>query len=309
MTICSCYVGCDISKAHLDIFDPQDGRAARIANRPDAIASYLEGLAGREVFFVFEATGGYDRALRFALAAAGVRGARVNPTAAKRFAQATRRKAKTDALDARMLSDLGARLTPAADPVPCEKRERLGLLHKRRDQLVDMRKGERTRLKELGDAFIIASVKTLIDKLDAMIAEMEAEIAALTASDGVMRRAAALMRTAPGVGPVTATTLIALMPELGRVSPKRIASLAGLAPFNHDSGALRGRRCISGGRRRVRHALYMAALSAIRSNERYRGLYEDIAKRAGAKKIAIIAVARKLLTHLNAMIRSQKQWA
>lgn len=308
MTIHPCYIGCDISKAHIDFFDPECGRVSRIANRPEAIGEMLAGFAERSVFFIYEATGVYDKALRFALAEACIAGSRVNPTAAKRFAQATRRKAKTDALDARMLSDLGQRLTPSADPAPCPARERLGVLHRRRDQLVSMRAKEKVRLKDGDDAVVCASIKTMIEMLTGQIKDLAVQISALLDSRDDMRCAQALLLTAPGVGPVTATTMIALMPELGNASPKNIASLAGLAPFNHDSGKLRGKRCISGGRRRVRHALYLAALSAVRYCERYRRFYENLCRRCAAKKIALIAVARKLLIALNAMIRDQKQF-
>lgn len=309
MTIHPCYIGCDISKSHLDIFDPSTNRTERIANGEEAIVAWLTGLAGRNVFIVYEATGAYDRALAHGLAAAGLPGHRLNPTRARRFAQLTGRKAKTDALDARMLADLGRRFTPPADPPPCARRERLSLLHKRRDQLVDLRKIERTRLKGITDEVVKASIDQVIGMLDAQIADIEAGIDRLISADTDMRARAALLRSAPGVGPVTATTLLALMPELGSLTPKEVASLAGLAPFNHDSGTLKGRRCISGGRRRVRHALYMAALAATRRGNRFKTFYDKICARHPARKVALIAVARKLLTVLNAMIRDQKKFA
>ena len=306
MTIPEAYIGCDVSKAHLDFFDPKTQRARRIANDTAAISACLEDFAGRSVFVVYEATGAYDRRLAHALAGAQIPSCRINPTRARRFAQATGRKAKTDPLDARMLADLGARLTPEADILPCAAREQVGLLHKRRDQLVDMRKIERTRMREAADDRLRRSFSDMIGVLDEQIAAIEAAIEALIAGDEEMRRKHALLQSAPGVGPVTATTLLALMPELGALGPKAAASLAGLAPFNHDSGAMKGRRCISGGRRRVRCALYMAAMAAARNSLRFKTFYDALCARNPARKVALIAVARKLLTALNAMLRDNK---
>ena len=309
MTIPFCYVGCDISKHFLDIFDPVHGSVRRIENTPAAIDAWLSALADRTAFVVFEATGHYDNALRHGLARADIPGARVNPMMARRFAEARGRRAKTDMLDARMLADLGARFQPAPDAPPCAHRERLALLAKRRDQLVAMRKTEKTRLKEMRDPVASACIEEMIDYLDTRIDALEADIQALINRIETIAEDVSLLRTAPGVGPVAALTCVALLPELGRLSPNKIAALAGLAPFNHDSGAKKGRRAIAGGRRRVRQALYMAALGAIRSCKRYKTFYEALVSRAPAKKVAIIAVARKLLTHLNAMMRDRKIWA
>lgn len=309
MTVSHITIGCDIAKHHLDFFDPQDGTVLRIANVCNAINGYLAGLAGRRVMVVYEATGSYDRLLRHALARVGLAGARVNPTMARRFAQACGRRAKTDALDARMLAELGEKLKPAVDAPPCKKRETLGTLAKRRDQLVAMRCAEKTRLHETHDDTVRASIKDMIHILSERIDQLEGHITTFITDNDPIAAQAKLLRTAPGVGPVAATTLLALMPELGSLSPKKVAALAGLAPYNHDSGMLKGRRCISGGRRRVRQALYMAALSAIRHCPRYQDFYNTIMERSKAKKIAIIAVARKLLTHLNAMLRDNKSWA
>jgi transposase len=308
MTLTQNAIGCDIAKHHLDFFDPSDGTVRRIANTPEGIEPYLAGLAGRRRMVVYEATGSYDRLLRYALAGAGISAARVNPTMARRFAQACGRRAKTDALDAHMLAELGKCLKPEADEPPCESRETLSALAKRRDQLVAMRCAEKTRLHEAHEGLVRASLEDMLHILSKRIDQLDKQIKAFIAEHEALSAQENLLRTAPGIGPVAATTLLALMPELGALSPKKIAALAGLAPYNHDSGMLKGRRCISGGRRRVRQALYMAALSAIRHCARYRDIYTVIEARSKAKKIAIIAVARKLLTHLNAMLRDNKLW-
>jgi transposase len=305
MTIYDRYVGCDVSRLWLDIFDPAGGTARRIANTPAETARLAASMAASRAFVVFEATGVYDLDLRRALHGAGAACARINPTTARRYAQALGRKAKTDALDARVLADLGARLRPDPDPVPCPHRERLGQLGLRRDQLVEARKAEVIRLKAARDGFVAASIQAHIDWLDEAIAAAEREISQLVANHQTLREQAKLLSSAPGVGPVTAQVLLALMPELGSASPKRLAALAGLAPFNHDSGQLRGRRCISGGRRRVRCALFVAALHAARRCPDLKAFADRITQTSKARKVALIAVARKLLIRLNAMLRDQ----
>lgn len=303
MTLPDRYVGCDVSKRWLDVFDPVEGRPRRIANTPAETARLAAGLAATKAFLVFEATGVYDRDLREALHTAGVANARINPTLARRYAQARGRKAKTDALDAVMLADLGARLRPEPDPAPCPHRERLARLSLRRDQLVAMRKAETIRLDAERDSFIKDCIKAQITRLGAAIASVESEMDRLVRASETLQKQASILASAPGVGPVAARVLLALMPELGRISPKRLAALAGLAPFNHDSGLLKGKRCISGGRRRVRCALFIAAMHAARRCPDLKAFAERVSKNANARKVALIAVARKLLVRLNAMLR------
>jgi transposase len=238
----------------------------------------------------------------------GISHARINPMQARRYAQATGRLAKTDRIDAAVLAEMGARLQPRAQPASDAARRRLALLHTRRDQLVEQRAMERGRLSDMPDvdAFITTSMTDHLSWLDTAITAVDKAIAALIARTDALKAQAALLRSAPGIGPVAATTLLALMPELGARRPGAIAALAGLAPFNCDSGAMRGVRRIRGGRRRVRRALYMAALAATRSNPRYKAIYHRLLNAGKAKKLALIAVARKLITTLNAMVRDNK---
>lgn len=308
MSIPYLYVGCDVSKHWLDIFDPTEGRSRRIANTVQATAELADALSDRNAFVVFEATGAYDRVLRTALHRAKVANARLNPTMVRRYAQARGRKAKTDALDASVLADLGERLRPAPDPFPCPDRARLAALGTRRDQLVTMRAMEKTRLCEAHDSFVCEDLENAIASLSAAIARIDAEIEDHIQSHENLHAQARLLATAPGIGPVAAQVLLALMPELGQVSPKRLASLAGLAPFNHDSGQLKGKRCISGGRARVRRALYMAALVAARSCSDLKAFADRITQGAKARKIALVATARKLLVRLNAMLRDNAEY-
>ena len=303
------YIGCDISKWTLDFHDAASGRDVRIANDAAAIAAYVAGLHGGRDFVVMEATGVHDRLLRHALAAAGIAFSRHNPTHTYHHAKAGRQRAKTDRLDARMLCDYGRRYQPAAEATPCAERERLQALVRRRDQLVDVRADQKKHLQEAFDADVTTDIESLIITLDERIKALEALIRAVTDADATIAADYDILVSAPGVATVTATTLIALMPELGQRSPKTIAALAGLAPIANESGSKTFRSRIRGGRPRVRRALYMAALTAIRSCLRFTQAYIAIATRSGSKKLAIIAVARKLLVSLNAMIRDQKHFA
>ncbi len=303
MIISPDFIGIDISKSSLDVFDTAIGRRERIANASAAIAALIERLRCRRVFVLFEATGRYDRLLRGALERAQITFARVNPQRARDFARAAGFLAKTDAVDARMLAMMAERLRPRTEAPLEPTRERLRALHKRRDQLVHMRTQERARFSEAGDDEERSDIERHIAWLSAQIKTFDKRIRALIAAVRELAQLHARLRKAPGIGPVAAATLMALMPELGTRSPKAIAALAGLAPFNRDSGALRGKRSISGGRKRVRDALYMAALTATRSSPHFAAIYKAFVAAGKPKKLAIIAIARKLLTTLNAMIR------
>lgn len=299
-------VGIDISKHHLDIFDTLSGAATRIDNTRPAIKAMVSRLQANSAFVVFEATGSYDKALTLALEASGIAFARVNPAQARDFARACGRLAKTDRIDARMLADMGSRLALTPTQAICPKRRKLNGLAGRRDQLVDTRTQEKTRIKEADDDDLKQSLQDHIDWLNAYIEDLERQIETLIEDDRDLTNQATLMRSVPGVGPVTATTLLALMPELGTRSRRTIAALAGLAPINADSGQYRGTRRIRGGRWRVRKALYMAAVSAVRTKSRFKTAYQAMIAAAKPPKIALIAIARKILVTLNAMLREQR---
>lgn len=301
------FVGIDVSKATLDIFADGLGHR-RIDNTSQAIAAIIAGLP-RPCFVVMEATGSYDAVLRQELEQAALPYARVNPEQARDFARATGRRAKTDAVDARMLAEMGRRLdlppTPADDP----NRLRLTKWQRRRDQLVAMRQQEKVRLVEERDEAFKAGLRSHIAQLDQAIAEADRAMAALLAESPALAEVEKRIRTVPGVGRVTAVTLLALMPELGARSPKQLAALAGLAPFNLDSGDKKGQRRIRGGRRRVRQALYMAALSAARSNPRIKAFAEALKAKGKPPKPVLVAVARKLLGIINAVVRDKTAFA
>lgn len=298
------YIGIDVSKHHLDIF--HCGRSERVANTAENIANLVGSWRGS--FVLFEATGPYDRHLRRALEAADIAFARVNPARARDFARATGRLAKSDTIDARMLAAMAQSLSLARERNSDPEREALARAHKRRDQLVHMRQQERTRLTECDDAALRADIAAHAQWLDAHIARWEAEIERLIAQSAALAQDARRLRSIAGIGPVASATLLALVPELGTLSPKKIAALAGLAPFNSDSGQFRGLRRIKGGRKRVRDALYMAAVTAARFNPRLKPLYRRLRAAGKPAKVALIAVARKLLVIANAILRDKTQF-
>lgn len=309
MTLSSFCVGIDVSKRVLDIFDDHVGAPERIDNTPQAVAERIGRWRKGDVFVVFEATGSYDAALGEALHAAGIRFARINPARARDFARASGRLAKTDAIDARMLASFARIMAPAADTAPSQARHALAVMAKRRDQLVQMRAQEKNRRSETRDRAMTERIARHIDFLSGEIEAIEAEISAFIASEASIAEQARLLRSAPGIGPVACMQLLAQMPELGRTGSKQVAALAGLAPINVDSGAHRGKRSISGGRKRVRDALYMAALNAVRRDGAIKTFYNRLRARGKPAKLALIAVARKLLTILNAMLRDRKTYA
>ena len=302
-------VGIDVSKPMLDIFDDAIGVPERIANASQPIAQQVARWRNNDVFVVFEATGVYDRALADALRQAGIRYARVNPARARDFARASGRLAKTDAIDARMLAAFARAMTPAAEPPPEPARNILAFLAKRRDQLVHMRAQEKNRRSEAHDPAMAEHIAVHIDFLSREIEAIEARIKAFIKAEPQICEQARLLRSAPGIGPVACMQLIAQMPELGHAGPKQVAALAGLAPLNVDSGSHRGKRAIGGGRKRVRDALYMAALNAVRRDPNIKTFYQRLRTAGKPAKLALIAVARKLLTILNAMLRDQKIYA
>lgn len=304
VTIRAITLGVDVSGAHLDIHLHPAGKARRLVNTPDGIAVLVALAIEWRAFVVLEAAAPWDQPLIRALEDAGAAFHRANPKRARDFARSAGLLAKTDAVDARMLALYGAALdlSPTAKVDP--GRLKLRGLNARRDQLVEMRKAERTRLKGVRDAVLINSLKAVIALLDHQIRSLNQRIADTVAKAPDLARDAAVLRSATGVGPVCAGVLLACLPELGKVDRRAVAALAGLAPIARDSGTFRGKRHVGGGRKRVRDALTMAALTAIRSG-RWKQTYNNLKTLGKAPKAAIVAVARKLLVALNAAVRNQ----
>lgn len=298
------YIGCDVSKAHLDLFDTITQKHIRIPNTAVAIDEWLSTLEGREARVILEATGRYDRLLCTALERWQRPYCRVNPAKARNFARATGQLAKTDSIDARLLARMGEALSPAVTPVSDPARQRLESLHTRRDQLVAMRQQERVRL-HTADPSERDSIERHLGWLNGEIAVVEKECQSHVRENAMLSEQSERLRSIPGIGQVTAFTLMAHMPELGDSSPGGMAALAGLAPFNADSGIHRGQRHIRGGRKRVRDALYMAALVAYRLKSPFACLIQTMQARGKPFKIMIIAIARKLLVIANAILRDK----
>lgn len=297
-------VGVDVSKQRLDICDP-DSETRQVANDPAALQSFAQGLALRQAFVVFEATGRYSWPLRDALEAACVPYHSANPARARHFARACGIIGKTDRVDARVLAAMGAALAlPASVPLACGRR-RLRALGTRRRQLVAMKTQEKTRLHE-AESFLREGYERHISQLEKDIAALEAEIARVTRQDPELAAEQALLLSAPGVGPVVAAGLACELAELGHLDRRRIAALAGLAPIARDSGARTPVRSIGGGRPYLRSLLYLAALQASRRCARFIAFRARLEAAGKTAKQAIIAVARKLLTILNAMLRTGK---
>jgi len=308
MTLPSSLIGIDVSKPWLDCFAPSWGTVRRFANTAQGIAALVAQARALDAFCIFEATGGYDAALGSALQVAGIGCHRANPRKARQFAQAAGFLAKTDRLDARMLAAYGAAV-PLRPEAPSEpEREALKALVGRRDQLVELRKIERTRLAEAAEDWLAESFTQVIAVLDSQIGAMEKRIAGVLQGSARLSAQKAILCSAPGVGPVTASVLLAMLPELGQRDRRAISALAGLAPLAFQSGSMRGQSHIWGGRKRVRDALYMAALAACRTGL-FKASYQALRAKGKPPKLAIIAIARQLLVALNAAIRDEKPFA
>ena len=305
MTLPQDVIGVDIAKDWIDVFFLSARRAERVPMATAELRAFAARARGALV--VFEASGGYEHPLAEALGAADVTYARVNPRQAREFARATGRLAKTDRVDARVLAEMGRALalrpTPPADP----GRARLAGLMGRRDDLGAMLRAEMARLRQARDASVRRDIGSMIALLRRRIGKLEAEIAAVIGADEALSDRSRLLRTMPGVGPLLAASLLARLPELGRLDRRAIASLAGLAPHACDSGRFRGKRRIWGGRAEVRRTLYLAGFIASRYDPALRAFRRKLQEAGKPAKLAIVACARKLLTVLNAMLRDQRE--
>lgn len=302
-------VGIDVSKDRLDVAVGSGGVVRAFTHDPAGhreLVEHLRPLVPERV--VLEATGGYERAIVAALAAAGLPVIVVNPRRAREFARAAGVLAKTDRLDAGMLALYAERLRPPLRPLPSPQQQALEDLVARRAQLVGMLTQEKNRLQQASSKRIERSIEAIIAALRKQIDRAEEDIAHEIESSPVWKDAAERLDSVPGVGFKTVCVLLAALPELGALSRQRIAALAGLAPINRDSGKLRGKRSIAGGRADVRTALYMAALTAVRHNPTLAAFYRRLVEAGKPKKVALTAAAHKLLTILNAIAREQTPW-
>lgn len=292
-------IGIDVSKDRLDVV-VHAGTVKDFANTPAGhrrLLKWLAGQAPRQI--VLEATGGYERLLLAALCAAQLPVVRLNPRQARDFAKATGQLAKTDRLDARVLAHMAQVLDLPAYQAPAPWQQRLRQWTDRRHHLVEMQKAERQRLAALSDPFLRKLAQSHLRQLATQLAQIDRSIAEQVAQQPHL----ACLRTLKGAGPQLQATLACHLPELGHLDGKAVAKLAGVAPLACDSGQMRGQRRIWGGRTRVRAALYMAALSAMRHDPHLRPVYQRLRQRGKAAKVAIVAVMRKMLVILNARMR------
>lgn len=302
------FVGIDVSQRTLDIVVRPTGEYFQALNDAEGIAKLRERLLElRPTLVVMEATGGYERELSIALVLGGLAVAVVNPRQVRDFAKSMNRFGKTDRVDAGVIAMFAEKLTPEARGVPEKEVRELDALVTRRQQLIDMRTAEKNRVG-LAPASQKVRIKDHIGYLDAQIDAVEEELESAIQKSRVWEARDELLRSMPAIGPVTSSTLIARVPELGRLSSKAIAALIGVAPFAVDSGKYKGQRKIWGGRADVRTTLYMATISAIRCNPVIRAHYEQLKGRGKLAKVAIVACMRKLLVILNAMVRTNQPW-
>lgn len=302
----SSYVGIDVSKDRLDVAVLGEEQEWQVDNTPKGIACLVKQMADLQPeLMVVEATGGYQRAVVEALFWAGLAVAVVNPARVRQFARACGLLAKTDKLDARVLAVFGQRVQPRRYVGKSEAEKQLSALLVRRKQVEEMLKAEQNRLRTVSPS-LRGSVERMIAVLKEEKKRLDEEIRGLMNEQQAWQEQIEILDTAPGVGVVTTATLLAELPELGKMDRKKVAALVGVAPMNYDSGKKRGYRKTKGGRTEVRSVLYMATLVATRRNPVIRTQYQHLLKRGKLKKVALTACMRKFLTILNAMVRNRQ---
>ena len=302
------FVGIDVSKARLDIAVHQQTLSWQVDNSEPGIADLVRRLKDLQPsLIVLEATGGFELRLVAELAAAQLPVVVTNPRRVRNFARATGQLAKTDQLDATMLAHFAAALRPVPRPLPSEQEEQLTALLTRRRQIVEMLTVEKKRLQTVRPT-MRADIEEHLTWLTDKLAKLDTDIDQFVQASALWKDQDALLQSVPGIGRITASTLLAMLPELGTLNRQEIAALVGVAPLNKDSGKKQGKRRIFGGRAAVRSVLYMAALSASKHNPTIKRFYEHLLARGKEKKVALTACMRKLLVMVNAMLRTKQAW-
>jgi transposase len=303
------WIGIDVAKATLDLHFLPSGQSHSLANNPTGHRELRKLLPASDACrIVLEATGGYERLLVADLVDAGYHVAVVNPRRVRDFARAMGLVAKTDRLDARVLAQFAEKVQPAPLEKTPEKQSEIQQLVARRRQLIDLRTVESNRLETASSKPARRSIQAVLNILQRQIDAIEAAIQTLVESDDDWRQKNRLVQSVPGLGGVTAITLVAEVPELGKLNRQQISALIGLAPYNRDSGKQKGKRSISGGRKSVRCVLYMAALAARRCNPLIKAFAERLAQHGKPFKVVLTACMRKLLVIVNALLKSGQPW-
>jgi transposase len=301
------FVGIDVAKDHCDMYvHPSAEQGSFGISGMDDVIVRLQAL--KPTMIVMEATGGLEVPVAAELVTAALPVTVVNPRQVRDFARAMGILAKTDAIDARVLALFAEKVRPESRPLPDARLRALRELVTRRQQLVEMRTMESNRRRMLRSERASASIQLLLDTIETEIRNLDCDIKKHITKTPVWQEKVDLLKSAPGIGNTTAPLLVAALPELGALNRRQIASLAGLAPMNRDSGTLRGHRTIIGGRRMVRTALYMPTISAIRFNPLIRQFYDRLRAAGKPPKVAITACMRKLLILLNAILRDKRPW-
>ena len=302
-------VGIDVSKDRLDVHLRPSGEAFAVARDGKGLEKLVERLVALDPWLiVVEATGGFETTVAAALAGAGLPLAVVNPRQIRDFARALGKLAKTDAIDAEVIALFAEKVRPEPRPLASQEARALGELVARRRQIVEMIGAEANRQRQVIDKRLAKKIGRHLAFLEKELADVDDGIDASVRASPAWREKEDLLTSVPGVGPITARTLIAELPELGRLDRRKLAALVGVAPFNRDSGRWRGHRMIGGGRSSVRTALYMAALVASRYNPVISDLYRRLVTRGRPKKVALVACLRRLLAILNAILRDKQPW-
>ena len=303
------YVGIDVARESMDVAVHPAGQRRRFTNDDRGISqavALLRQLSPELV--VLEATGGIEMPLTAALVEAGIPTAVVNPRQVRDFAKATGRLAKTDTLDAQVMADFAAAVRPAPRPLPDAETQEMGAIIARRRQLVEMLTAEKNRLYT-ARSLVKPHILVHLAWLEKELASLNDELSRRIRGSSVWREKDNLLRSIPGVGPILSATLLSELPELGKLNRRQVAALVGVAPLNRDSGTLRGKRTVWGGRASVRAVLYMATVVATRHNPLIRAFYQRLCAAGKAKKVALTACMRKLLTILNAVLKHRTPWS
>jgi len=304
------YVGIDVSKATLDVAILPTGRHFVVSNDEAGIDELLGGFddPNKPILVVLEASGGYERAVAAAIAASGIAVAVVNPRQTRDFARATGKLAKTDRLDAKALAGFAEAVRPKPRALPEEEAQEFRAILARRRQLIQMMSAEKNRLGSAASKAVARRIRAHVRWLEKELSRTDRDLEEAIEGSPVFKENEALLRSVPGVGPVLCRTLLSELPELGSLAPRELSALVGVAPLNRDSGTLRGKRAVWGGRSRVREALYMGALVASRHNPHIKEFYERLVAAGKPKKVALVACMRKLLVILNALLRDRTPW-
>lgn len=303
------FIGIDVSKETFHYHLRPAAQADSLPRSPAGIRQFVRLLANVRVeLVVMEATGGYETLLAAELAAHSIPVVVVNPRQIRDFAKSTGRLAKNDALDAAIIAHFAESVRPAIRPLPDSETQAFSELVARRRQLIELHTAESNRLQIARAPKVIRSIKRIMASLVKQLEDIDDDIDETVSSSPIWKEKDDLLQSVKGIGPATSRSLLAELPELGRINRRELAALAGLAPFDHDSGKFKGQRCISGGRGPVRAALFMATLNATRSNPTIRTFYQRLRAKGKAFKVAMTACMRKLLSILNMILKTKTPW-